>query len=114
VGERAQQALREGTRLCENRHSRLRENRHSRLLRTGIAGRENGCSTLVSRRETRSYAAWLGVYRAQLLRDVGDLVVRGDPARQREMVQSHGARRTMGATATPSVRLERTDAHVGL
>ena len=106
VGERAQQA--DGEQL------RRRENRHSRRPRTGIAGRENGCSTLVSRRETRSYAAWLGVYRAQLLRDVGDLVVRGDPARQREMVQSHGARRTMGATATPSVRLERTDAHVGL
>jgi hypothetical protein len=48
------------------------------------------------------------------LRDAGDLAERGDPARQREVVHSHGAQRIIEATETPFIRLERTDARVGL
>jgi len=55
----------------------------------------------------------------QPLRDTVGLVVRGDLARQREVVHNHGAQHIMEAMAwwqetTPSIRLERTDARVGL
>jgi hypothetical protein len=43
--------------------------------------RESRRTTLVSRRETRLYAAWLGVYKSQPLRDSVGLAVRGDLAR---------------------------------
>ncbi len=48
------------------------------------------------------------------MQDVGDLVVKGDPERQREVIHSHGAQRIMEATKTPSIQLERTDARVCL
>jgi hypothetical protein len=69
---------------------------------------------LVSRRETLILYCLARGIEEQLLQDTVGLTMRGDLARQREVVNSHGAWHIMAATETLSIWPERTDTRVGL